>query len=373
MLNKKSPLYKTLARALSMKRPHGTRGVEEFTDWLATHAPKKYALHRSYDSVGNLHIDARVDHTSRTLFVAHVDTVHRECGPNKIRKTQGMWYADGACLGADDGAGCALLMHLLYAHVPGYYIFTQGEERGGIGAKFLADHSPELLGQFDRAIAFDRRGIDSVITHQGWGRCCSDEFASALSGELCADGVLMYLGDDTGVYTDTAEFVDIIPECTNISVGYMNEHSDRETLDIHHFAALAAAVVKIKWDALPTERDPTFVEELPPAKPWVTTYGTSWDGAWKGTWDEYTSNKATTYSEAEWLEDALLDAKLGMYRDLLDMIAEAAYPEDPDMALKFLSKKMLTDEVINAALEQCHAFDADTVLLSLFDAAYCEA
>jgi hypothetical protein len=375
MLNKKSSLYKTLARALSMKRPHATRGAEEFTDWLHAHLPKRSHIAVSYDKVGNLHVDARVDDTNRTLFVAHVDTVHRECGPNKIRKTQGMWYADGACLGADDGAGCALLMHLLHAQIPAYYIFTQGEERGGIGAKYLADHSPELLAQFDRAIAFDRRGIDSVITHQGWGRCCSDDFASALSAELCADGVLMYLGDDTGVYTDTAEFVDVIPECTNISVGYMNEHSDRETLDLHHFTALAAAVLKIKWDTLPTTRDPKEKEPVPDMNAWQTKYGTtSWDGAWKDTWNKYAdTDKQTTYSETEWLEDALLDAKLGMYRDLLDMIAETAYPEDPEMALKFLSKKMLTDEVINAALEQCHAFDADTVLLALFDTAYCEA
>tara|TARA_R110000868_G_scaffold5817_6_gene34066 strand:+ start:2303 stop:3337 length:1035 start_codon:yes stop_codon:yes gene_type:complete len=343
-----------------MKRPHATPGVAEFTDWLADHAPKKYALHRSYDSCGNLHIDARADHTSRTLFVAHVDTVHREGGPNKIRKTQGMWYADGACLGADDGAGCAILMHLLAASVPGYYIFTQGEERGGIGAKYLAERSPELLGEFDRAIAFDRRGIDSVITHQGWGRCCSDEFASALSGELCADGVLMYLGDDTGVYTDTAEFTDIIPECTNISVGYMNEHSDRETLDIHHFVALARAAVNIKWDALPTVRDPKEVEPLAVVDSWRTHYST---------------HTVTTEDEDIWLEDALMDAKRGLYHDLLDMIAEAAYPEDPDLARKFLSSRRLTDEVLEDAMEQCYlnyGGQAETVLLSLFDAAYCE-
>ena len=375
MLNKKSILHKTLARALSIKRPSGSASEKYFADWLHTHLPRRSHIAVSYDAAGNLHVDARQDPLSRTLFVAHMDTVHREEGANRIRKTQGMWYADGACLGADDGAGCALLMHLLHAQIPGYYIFTVSEERGGIGAKFLADHSPELLGQFDRAIAFDRRGIDSVITHQGWGRCCSDDFASALSGELCADGVLMYLGDDTGVYTDTAEFTDIIPECTNISVGYYNEHSDRETLDIHHFTALAAAVVKIKWDALPTVRDPLYVEPLPIVEAWKPKYGTtSWDGAWKDSWMDYAStNKQTTYSEAEWLEDALRDAKLGMYRDLLDMIAEAAYPEDPDMALKFLSKKMLTDEVLDVALEQCYAFDADTVLLGLFDSAYCEA
>lgn len=369
MLNKKSILYKTLARALSMKRPHATTGAEQFTDWLADHTPRDYALHRSYDAAGNLHIDARVDATSRTLFVAHVDTVHRETGPNKIRKTQGMWYADGACLGADDGAGCALLMHMLHAHIPGYYIFTQGEERGGIGSKFLVDTNAALLGEFDRAIAFDRRGIDSVITHQGWGRCCSDAFAQGLADALGADEVLMYLGDDTGVYTDTAEFVDIIPECTNVSVGYEHEHSDRETLDMHHFAALAAAVIKVKWDELPTERDPSVPEELPLLNAYPSKYGTT---SWDGMWAEDGVGSYEHYSESGALEDALIDAKQGMYRDLLDLMAEAAYPEDPDMALKFLSRRLLTDEVLDHALVQCAAFDADTVLMSLFDTAYAE-
>lgn len=377
-MNKKSILAKTLNRALSMKRPHGTVAVDVFTAWLHNHLPKRSHIAVSYDKVGNLHVDARVDATSRTLFVAHVDTVHRETGANKIRKTRGMWYADGACLGADDGAGCAMLMHLLHAGTPGYYIFTQGEERGGIGAKYLADHAPKLLAQFDRAIAFDRRGIDSVITHQGWGRCCSEVFAASLSGELCADGVLMYLGDDTGVYTDTAEFVDIIPECTNISVGYDHEHSDKETLDIHHFEALAAAVIKLNWDGLPTDRDPTVVEALPMTD-WRTVYSTTsytkgttafdpktWDGKWMD------DAEHRGYSDNEVLEDCIMDAQRGMFGDLLDLIADAAYPEDPDMALRFLNKRLLTDEVLEQARLDCSVYDAQTVLLSLFDVAHCE-
>jgi hypothetical protein len=368
MLNKKSILYRTLARALSMKRPHGTRAVDEFTDWLFSRLPAT-AKNVFTDKAGNLHVEARTETTHKTLFVAHVDTVHRECGPNRIRKTQGTWYADGACLGADDGAGCAMLMHMLHKGVPGYYIFTQGEERGGIGAKHLADCHPELLSQFDRAIAFDRRGVDSVITHQGWGRCCSDEFAAVLSGELCADGVLMYLGDDTGVYTDTAEFVDLIPECTNISVGYNNEHSDRETLDIHHFKALAAAVVKINWDALPVERDPSYIE---PVKPWQSVYGTtSWDGAWQDKFD------AAAYADDELdrLSDAIFDAEKGMPHDLLEMVAEASYPEDPAMAMRFLNRRLLDDEVLAAlrtrAIDSGH--DVHGLLLELFDTLYCEA
>jgi len=374
MLNKKTILYKTLARALSMKRPHATASTRAFTDWLHTHLPRLPHIAVSYDAVGNLHVDARQDLLSRTLFVAHVDTVHREEGSNRFRKTRGMWYADGAPLGADDGAGCALLMHLIHAQVPGYYIFTQGEEKGGIGAKYLADHSKELLAQFDRAIAFDRRGIDSIITHQGWGRCCSDDFAAALSDTMCADEVLMYLGDDTGVYTDTAEFVDIIPECTNISVGYDHEHSDRETLDLHHFKALAAAVVRIKWDELPTVRDPAVVE-APKHIDWLGAYktqasplSTKWDGVWVD--DEDDEYDATTHSLM--VMDCIDDALRGMYHDLLAMIAHTAYPEDPEFALRFLNKRLLTDEVLEKALDDCAVYDADTVLLSLFDAAHCE-
>lgn len=373
MLNKKTILYKTLARALSMKRPGGSVGERMFTDWLHTNLPRLPHIAVSYDAVGNLHVDARQDLLSRTLFVAHMDTVHRETGPNKIRKTQGMWYADGAPLGADDGAGCALLMHLLHAQVPGYYIFTVSEEKGGIGAKYLADHSKELLAQFDRAIAFDRRGIDSVITHQGWGRCCSDDFAAGLAAALCADDVLMYLGDDTGVYTDTAEFVDIIPECTNVSCGYFDEHSDRETLDLHHFKALAAAVVRIKWDELPTVRDPAVVEEkemtdwLSVYKTQSSTLSTKWDGAWL---DDEADDDAET--ETLLVMECIDDAMRGMYHDLLEMIAHAAYPEDPDLALKFLNKRLLTDEVLEKAMDDCAVYGADTVLLSLFDAAHCE-
>ena len=76
-------LHKTLARALSMKRPHNSEGTRRLTDWLALNAPAHAKMHR--DEVGNLHIDTRISPENRTLFVAHVDTVHRDEGPNKIK------------------------------------------------------------------------------------------------------------------------------------------------------------------------------------------------------------------------------------------------------------------------------------------------
>jgi hypothetical protein len=377
-MNKKSILHKTLARALSVKRPHNTPAVSDFTEWLFNALPAELKSFTSVDGAGNLHIDNRIA-GSKTLFIAHVDTVHREVGANKIRKTATHWYADGAPLGADDGAGVAMLMHLIHADVKGYYIFSQGEECGGIGAKHIATHHTDLLAQFDRAIAFDRRGIDSVISHQGMGRCASDVFCQALANDLNAfDDTLMYSPDDTGVYTDTAEFTDIIPECTNISVGYYSEHGDQENLDIVHFEALSKAVLKVMWDSLPTDRDPTVPEYK------TYKYNTGWWSNYGVYGDATTHNKQVDskyfgnwqdddYWQTEDLIDAIYDAMVGNYDFLLEQISEAVYPEQPDLALRFLNRRLLTDELLQEALIQARTYDATTVLCTLFDAIHCEA
>ena len=375
-------IVRTLERALSHKRPHNTFEVSNFTAWLFDNLPADLKSFTMVDGAGNLHVDARGT-GSRTLFIAHVDTVHRDTGVNKIRKTQTHWYADGAPLGADDGAGCAMLMHLIHSGTRGYYIFSQGEECGGIGAKHIAkDHIP-LLKQFDRAIAFDRRGIDSVISHQGMGRCASDTFCQALASALNEhNDNLMYSPDDTGVYTDTAEFTDDIPECTNISVGYYNEHGDRENLDIIHFAALAVACAKLDWEALPVDRDPT----VPDYKSYK--YG-NYDTAWWSGYGVYkddkdvmgTDGKSASYKwddddeyfATEMLFDALYDAQAGYKDDLIDMISECVYPEDPLMAVKFLDKRKLTDDLLEEAKQMARAYDSATVLCTLFDVIHCEA
>ena len=352
-------LHKTLARALSMKRPHNSEGTARLTDWLEKNAPPHAKVHR--DAVGNLHIDTRLTSLNRTLFTAHVDTVHRQPGPNKIRKTKTHWYADGAPLGADDGAGCAMLMHLLHSGISGYFLFTQGEECGGIGARHVAT-DVALLSQFDRAIAFDRRGIDSVITHQGWGRTASDAFAQSLSTALNADDTMMYLPDDTGIYTDTAEFIDTIPECTNISVGYNFEHSEKEELNIVHFQALAARVVQIDWDSLPTDRDPTVRET------WGKGVGaTSVNSLY---WDLHDDDEPWGSSSREELREAIYDAMAGHKQWLIELLTESVYPEDPEMAEMFVDKNKIDGQLLAQALDDCAVYDADTVLCAMFDEVY---
>ena len=345
-------LFKTLDAALSLRRPHGSAQVAELLLWLMENMPEHLSC--SIDAAGNLHVDAR------TLFIAHVDTVHHTGGTNKINKTDTKWSAGmkDQCLGADDGAGVAMLMHLMHSGIPAYYIFSQGEECGGIGAKFLADFDDATLLQFDRAVAFDRKGIDSVITHQFGGRCCSDAFAVALSLALntASDDALFLSPDNTGVYTDTAEFTKLIPECTNISVGYDGAHGDKESIDVLYLQMLADAVVQINWDNLPTERDPSEVD----VDDWGWNTGTQWGAYdWGAVPDidgvkEMKGKFIPEYTLEVELQEALDDAFYGRHNTLINLIAQHTYPEDPVIAKRQINKNRLTDDVLAWAEEMLY-------------------
>lgn len=276
-------MHHVLMHLLGLKRPHGSAEEGSVIPFLIRELPVRYPMH--VDEVGNLHVDARgacAEH--RTLFVAHVDTVHWRGGKNSYRIDQaGNIHASGDALGADDAAGVAVLCHMIAKGVPGYYLFTRGEECGGIGSSHVASTNPDLLLEFDRAVAFDRRGTTDVVYQQRGQRTCSTGFADALSDALNDAGLLTMPAP--GVYTDTAEFVDYIPECTNISAGYYREHSDAEWLDMAHWRALCAAACEVAWDLLPTDRagyDPEYddpeVQADAEFKAWLVSQNLTDDG-----------------------------------------------------------------------------------------------
>ena len=198
---------------------------------------------------------------SRTVFASHLDTVCREQTSVTHTFDGDLIKTDGkTTLGADDKAGVTVLLHLMRNKIPGLYYFFIGEEVGCIGSG-LAAKSGDFNGKYDRIISFDRRDVGSVITYQSSSRCCSDAFADALALQLNKSGYgLSYKKDEGGVYTDSAEFVDIIPECTNLSVGYYKEHTVNESQNIKHLEKLAEACLKVDWENLPTKRDPSKTE-----------------------------------------------------------------------------------------------------------------
>lgn len=198
---------------------------------------------------------------SGTLFSCHTDTVEKKTavGTKRLDIANGTMLktTGGGVLGADDGTGMWLMLNLIAAKVPGTYIFHRDEEIGGGGSSHIARHHSAWLADHKRAIAFDRKGTTNVITHQGVGRCCSDTFAQALADQLntCGEG-FAFAPDDGGTFTDTANYVDSIPECTNLAVGYYAQHTQEECQDLSFCTRLANALIAVDWENLPTERTP---------------------------------------------------------------------------------------------------------------------
>ena len=125
--------------------------------------------------------------------------------------------------------------------------------------------------------------------------------------------------DDTGVFTDTAEYVHLIPECLNISIGYQSEHTSKETLDLNYVMALRDKIVSIQWDkiALPVERKPE-------PRPTYSFYGGSYGGYYgDNSYDElmYMSHKQLN----KWVDKT--SSKQIAYV-LEDLIAQVQYLED---------------------------------------------
>ena len=195
----------------------------------------------------------------RIMFAAHLDDVSRQVSKVTHRFSDTTVSSDGkTILGADDKAGVAILLYLLARGVPGTYSLFFGEECGCIGSSELA-HATSA-GEYDAVISFDRAGYSDVITHQGGMRTCSDAFASALSAALNVQEGFNYAPCDGGVYTDSREFSGVVPECTNISVGYHRQHSQQETQDLEWLCKLAHACTQVDWHSLPIERNPSVEE-----------------------------------------------------------------------------------------------------------------
>lgn len=335
------PLFK------SVTTMRGGDSVAEanFVAWLLAQC-SHYATLRMVDAAGNVHftIPKPTGEEATSLFVAHTDTVHHTGGVNKVGFDGAFIRGVDEPLGADDGAGVAILCYMMYHKVPGRYVFTRQEESGGIGATHIADTMTGVLKKYSRAIAFDRRGTGEVIVVQGGTRCASDEFGDALSDALNEQG-LLYMTSDKGVYTDTKEFRKSIPECVNVATGYYQEHGSSEHLDLDHFMQLALAAVRIDWENLPTVRDPSVVKD-------------DFDDFWAGFRKPYTAPK--TLDSANYtvlknglgsVEEALFDWYWGRKSPLTKLMLEhLAKTQDVDnvTAMRLIDTAKVTDKVLDS-------------------------
>lgn len=267
-------LFRTLA---SWTCPHGFENLM-YGDALR-------ALGWQRDSWGNFSLIILNDDDSlpSTAFTAHMDTISYGYPAElafKINKQERLAHKHGYerrggvvtknVLGADDKAGMTVLLKLAHYGLPGHYFLFVGEEHGRLGSTQVAAQEKADWSHLKRMISFDRRGYTSVITHQNSKRCCSPTFAHALATALnttIPEYGACFRPDSTGSYTDSASFLDLIPECTNISVGYFDAHTSFESQDTIFLAGLIDMCACLDWDALPTERDPNRITRRRSARP----------------------------------------------------------------------------------------------------------
>ena len=190
-------------------------------------------------------------------------------------------------LGADDKLGCYIMCRLIEKGIPGLYVFHHGEECGGIGSRWLAQNKPEFVKDIDYCVAFDRQDYGDVITSQSGGRCCSDEFANALCSALNTNlPPKQQMSKSSGTFTDSASYTSLIPECTNVSVGYKGQHSSSERFDhewLEHM--LIPALFKVDWAKLPVKRDPK-AREMWTTRSHYGSRGQQFRG-YQSYWDDY--------------------------------------------------------------------------------------
>ena len=182
----------------------------------------KYLKSKGYSKVirSNMFVIAEGD--LPLCLCAHLDTVFPS-SPVDIyydNKKTVMWSPQG--LGADDRAGIYAIISLLEKGYKPSIIFTDLEEKGGVGADSLVEHFPHCPFKDCKAIIqLDRRGaVDSVYYD-----CDSEIFEKKINSY--------------GFKTEWGTFTDISIICpkwgiagVNLSVGYYNEHHYIETLNM---------------------------------------------------------------------------------------------------------------------------------------------
>lgn len=213
---------------------------------LEPYLPKNY----KNDFIGNYYV--QVGNIPSVMFTSHLDNKCDEVEEVIHSFKNNFIRSDGfTILGADDKAGVTIMLDMIDHEVPGLYYFFIGEENGRIGSTKLSEYlkinKDKLFTCVDKVISFDRQGYEDVVTNQLNKKSCGDEFANEISEKLNSFD-LKYTPTKDGSFSDSYSFIELYPNCTNISVGYFNEHFENEYQDIEFLEKLSKVCIEIDWE-----------------------------------------------------------------------------------------------------------------------------
>lgn len=262
---------------------------------------------------------------SKTMFCAHLDTYSHEYKRVYHKIEDNIISTDGTTtLGGDDKAGVVIIIKMIEANIPGLYYFFRGEEgvtspTGTWGSRQALKSYRDKFKKYKKCIAFDRKGNNSIITSQMHNNSCSTDFLKELKTKFANNG-LEYKEDSTGMWCDSGVFMEIIPECTNISVGYKNEHTFSETQDIVHLEKLVEVCITINWDELPVKRNPKETVKRTGRYYYTNNWDQNYYNSTESTRSNYYTNpikKSKSTREKEYITmDQMFDHVVKMLEDI---------------------------------------------------------
>ena len=192
--------------------------------------------HAFVGSRGNLLAMKKMGRGPCILLSAHMDVVEPIPELSTIIKDSRIWHRNQGILGADDRAGLAMIVSILKSASNTSFrgtlkiAFTTEEEVGQRGAESI---SPLFFWDVDCAISLDRRNGSDIVTSNSKQRYCSEVYGKIfeqVSKDLWS-GQADYTMVEGGV-SDLRVWSSLGVESVNLSIGYHNEHTPTEYLNL---------------------------------------------------------------------------------------------------------------------------------------------
>lgn len=196
-------------------------GLLKVRDYTLLEVLGKY-LREKYDTVEETTDYVLAIGNIPVMLVAHVDTVFPSPPVHVYRNATNMnlLFGDNG-LGADDRAGVWAIMKILQHGLRPTVFFVTDEEIGALGTeKFIKNHRSPVT-KLNYIIELDRRGTNDCVFYD----CHNKKFTNYIQkfGWATAKGIF----SDISVLCPAWGIAGV-----NLSVGYRNEHTPYETLDI---------------------------------------------------------------------------------------------------------------------------------------------
>ena len=193
-------------------------------------------------------------------LLAHVDTVFDDAMITKEkelfydREKQVLFCPDGA--GFDDKAGIYSIIKIIQQGYKPHILFTNGEERGGIGATAFANNFTTPNVEIKYFIELDRQGSNDCVFYD-CGNSVFHKYVESFGFET-----------KNGSYSDISFIAPIWDvAAVNLSIGYYNEHSYSEYLNLKHmhntidkvcYMLSSAADIETSFGFMPVKKENYF-------------------------------------------------------------------------------------------------------------------